>query len=84
MTIQDFVALQVPIEVAGSLELKPCPCCGGQPILVKYLEDRFLRVRDKFAVQCKYTGNEQGCGLEGQHSPYPNIAITAWNRRIEI
>lgn len=64
-------------------ELKPCPFCGGKAQIKIYEADEkpFEYYSRRYAVQCEWTGEEQGCGAEGQHSKVESIAIEAWNNR---
>ena len=63
--------------------LLPCPFCGGEAEIVKYYKDGKTMFSDKYAVLCRYTGDEQGCGAEGQINKIKEIAIQAWNTRVE-
>lgn len=53
-----------------SEELKPCPFCGGEANLYKYAKN------GKFLVRCEY------CGVETIYFGTEEIAIKAWNRRV--
>ena len=65
--------------------LKQCPFCGGIPILKVYKAETrpFIYFTDRYAVQCEYTGDVQGCGAEGQHNKIKEIAIDMWNTRVD-
>lgn len=80
--IEEFVKLQEPKTLKHKFRLKRCPCCGNRPRLIVYLKDDISRFRDKFAVQCKYTGGVKGCGLEAQNNAHVEAAVAAWNQRV--
>lgn len=67
------------------MELKKCPCCGGNPIYKKYKADSdehgFTYFTDRYAIQCEYTGDDKGCGLESGHYKTMDEAAGSWNRR---
>lgn len=53
-------------------ELKPCPFCGGEAVLLKDIEF------DTVGVFCKHCG----CGTPYFHSLNLKHAIDRWNRRV--
>ncbi len=62
--------------------LKPCPFCGNKNVeIVKYYKDGVNRFSNKYAVQCPYTGHDEGCGGEGQMNKIKELSIKAWNTR---
>lgn len=64
--------------------LKKCPCCGGDPRCMKYKADSdehpFTYFSDRYAIQCEYTGDDKGCGMESGHYKTLDEAVDAWNR----
>ncbi len=68
--------------------LKPCPCCGGKPLCKKYEADsekhQFTYFTDRYAIQCEYTGADQGCGMESGHYKTLDEAIERWNMRFPM
>ena len=65
-------------------KVKACPFCGEKkPRIVTYKADNKHLFSDKYAVQCQYTGEDKGCGAEGQMNKILDFAIEAWNRRSE-
>ena len=69
------------------LELKKCPCCGGDPRVVIYkansLEHPHTYFSHRYAIQCEYTGEDKGCGMESGHYKTLDEAIETWERRVE-
>lgn len=58
-------------------ELKPCPFCGGKPIIKNFLVfKRQHKMRTKFYVTCP------SCDIDGPGTHLnEDEAIAAWNRR---
>lgn len=50
--------------------LKPCPFCGGKPVIYKSMPGR------KAWIVCS------GCGATSSYSYSEKTAIEAWNKRI--
>ena len=64
----------------SSTELKPCPFCGNdQPIIEKY---SIAGVGERYRVVC----GQSGCGAEvsAGYWVHPNMAVRAWNRRVDF
>ena len=73
-----------PPEGDTELRLKRCPFCRGSKRVVRlvvYEADGINRFSDKYAVQCRYTGEKYGCGAEGQQNKSLKAAVAAWNLR---
>lgn len=66
-------------------KLKPCPFCGGKPIIKFYDagQEPFFYYTPRYAVQCEWTGEDKGCGAEGSHQKVKDIAKEYWNTRVE-
>ena len=58
----------------SALELKPCPFCGGQPVL-----DPFSGIGGEYYVYC--SGHKTGCRCDLGLLDSRAEAIAAWNRR---
>lgn len=67
------------------IELKKCPCCNGDPRCMKYkadsVEHPFTYFTDRYAIQCEYTGDVKGCGMESGHYKTIEEAAERWNLR---
>ena len=63
-----------------------CPCCGGMAIVKEYdgRGPNYEYFTKRYAIQCEYTGDDQGCGLESGHYKTLEEAAEAWNRRYKI
>lgn len=66
-------------------KLEPCPCCGNAQVRIvvypKQTNETYIYFTDRFAVQCEYTGDNQGCGLESGHFKSKEEAVDNWNWR---
>lgn len=54
------------------MELKPCPFCGGDALLVHYT-----------IAPCRVVCEECGCGTHWFANEESDMAVAAWNRRAE-
>ena len=66
-------------------DLKPCPCCGGEPQIrytglnsgyMGYTSNILMRSKPGFVMCLK-------CGLQTPHGSRVCVAIEKWNRRAE-
>lgn len=68
-------------DILKDAELKPCPFCGGQNIVIlkesQSLDDLSFPL---YALVCNW--NNGGCGASSGNYPTVEEAIDAWNRRI--
>jgi Lar family restriction alleviation protein len=66
-------------------DLKPCPFCGGEPLVITSRDDASSRgfgdgeIPEYFWVQCK----NMACGTEGPSVQSREDAAKAWNPRPE-